>query len=152
MRGKNFDVGFISEFVQECCSENKTSPKDISSEARIRLDRIDSELRRIEELKLKRSKLLDVISSFNVEEETTDNEQKFSSNDAVRLKMSPEIISNIRNNNNASDINLLIQVFGATEKAELFYTLKQLCESGVLLRTKDRKFVPGPNWPEETQV
>ena len=50
----------------ECVKLNKQSPEDFVSEARNRINEIDSKIKEVEQLKLNRTKLLDVIEHFSV--------------------------------------------------------------------------------------
>lgn len=64
MRGKKSDAEFISEFIAECVRSGHDTPDEIVKRARQDINRIDDEIRRVEQLRITRSKLLDVISTF----------------------------------------------------------------------------------------
>ncbi len=64
-KGKKIDHEFVSEFIQKCVKENKKTSKEIVLEAKEIIKKIDKQLIKINELKKKRSKLLDVIGSFD---------------------------------------------------------------------------------------
>ncbi len=72
MRGRKIDSEFLSQFITDCISNNKTSTDDIISCAKIQIESIDNKIKEVEELRLKRSKLLDVVLTF----EKTDNSRK----------------------------------------------------------------------------
>jgi hypothetical protein len=64
MRGKKTDPLFVSQFIQESVQGGAETPDQIIARAKKIVEQIDEEIRAIEGKKIKRSKLLDVISSF----------------------------------------------------------------------------------------
>ena len=72
MRGKKIDTEFLSAFIQECVTSGADSPEAIADRAKLAILKIDKEIMEVEKKKIKRSKLLDVISSF----EKPDNSAK----------------------------------------------------------------------------
>lgn len=64
MKGKKSDTAFIAEFVGECAKQGIFSPNEISEKAKSEIESIDNNIRKISDLKNKRSKLLDVLDSF----------------------------------------------------------------------------------------
>ena len=65
MRGKKIDTDFLSHFIQESVELGFESPKQIATRAKDIIKDIDDEIKEIELKKIKRSKLLGVISSFD---------------------------------------------------------------------------------------
>lgn len=74
MRGKKTDPSFIAEFIQESVQSGIETPDQIVQRAKDMIEQIDEEIRLIEKKKVVRSKLLDVISSF--EKQTKDKSQE----------------------------------------------------------------------------
>jgi hypothetical protein len=70
MRGKKIDTEFVSSFILNCASLGKCSSEEIISSAKNEIQEIDKQIKHVEELKIKRSKLLDVILSFDKVEKT----------------------------------------------------------------------------------
>lgn len=64
MKGKKIDKEFVSDFIKECIKNNKITPSEFISEARFQISEIDNKIIEVVKLKPLRSKLLDVISSF----------------------------------------------------------------------------------------
>lgn len=64
MRGKKSDAEFISGFIAECIRSGHDTPDEIVKQARQDILRIDDEIKRVEQLRITRSKLLDVIATF----------------------------------------------------------------------------------------
>jgi hypothetical protein len=64
MRGKKSDPEFISQFIQESVQEGLDTPDQIVQRAKQMIQHIDEEIRSIETKKVTRSKLLDVVNSF----------------------------------------------------------------------------------------
>lgn len=74
MRGKKADPVFISQFIQESVQSGMETPDQIVQRAKNMIDQIDEEIRAIEIKKAIRSKLLDVIASF--EKQTKDKSEE----------------------------------------------------------------------------
>ena len=64
MRGKKIDTDFLSEFIQECVMLGIDSPEAITLHAKKLITQIDEDIKAVEKKKVKRSKLLDVVTSF----------------------------------------------------------------------------------------
>lgn len=73
MRGKKTDPVFISQFIQESVRDGIETPEQIVQRAKNMIEQIDEEIKAIETKKLTRSKLLDVIASF--EKKSADRSQ-----------------------------------------------------------------------------
>jgi len=64
MRGKKIDFEFVSEFITHCVQSGYDTPEAIVSHARKNISFIDEAIKAVELKKIERSKLLDVIASF----------------------------------------------------------------------------------------
>lgn len=64
MRGKKTDPAFVSSFIQECVQNGFETPEQITKQAKHLINQIDADIQEVEKKKIKRSKLLDVIASF----------------------------------------------------------------------------------------
>jgi hypothetical protein len=64
MRGKKTDPEFVSQFLAQCISRGLIAPEEMVKAAKSELQVIDDKIKEVEQLKLKRSKLLDVIRTF----------------------------------------------------------------------------------------
>jgi hypothetical protein len=64
MRGKKSDSAFVAQFISESVQEGIETPDQIVQRAKKQIAQIDEEIRAIEAKKIVRSKLLDVILSF----------------------------------------------------------------------------------------
>lgn len=144
MRGKSIDVDFISGFVQECVANGKQTPKEIASEARIKIDRIDDQIRQVENLKGERSRLIDVVNSFDSSEENDSAESgTFATSACLSDALTNQIYSFVKESKLIS-INDLLEKFGHGNKNKIFLGVKQLTEAGLVARDESKKFVPGP--------
>jgi secreted Zn-dependent insulinase-like peptidase len=74
MRGKKADPVFISQFIQESVQSGMDTPDQIVQRAKDMINQIDEEIRAVEIKKATRSKLIDVIASF--EKQTKDKSQE----------------------------------------------------------------------------
>lgn len=75
MRGRKTDSEFISEFITVCVQSGIDTPEDIITHAKFLVSEIDEEIMRIEKRKITRSKLLDVISTFDRSNKTRKPEE-----------------------------------------------------------------------------
>jgi hypothetical protein len=64
MRGKKVDTEFLSGFISKCVSQNKTAQEEIVQAAKNEIATIDAKIIEVEKLRVIRSKLLDVVSTF----------------------------------------------------------------------------------------
>lgn len=75
MRGKKIDPEFVSQFIAQCVSQGLTTPEEMIKVAKSKLQIIDDKIKEVEQLKLNRSKLLDVIYTFD-KPESKENEAR----------------------------------------------------------------------------
>lgn len=64
MKGKKVDNQFVSNFISSCIKNGIESQDEIITHAKALVKDIDAEIKKVEEQKVLRSKLLDVISTF----------------------------------------------------------------------------------------
>ena len=76
-KGKVINHTFVSNFIEKCVLDGKSSSNDICDLALLKIDQIDRELARIQKLKNKRSNLLDVVLSFEIEKKSKDFEKRY---------------------------------------------------------------------------
>lgn len=134
MRGKKSDIDFVSDFISECTEVGKDSPELIVNEAKARIQQIDLKIKEVELLKSTRSKLLDVISTF----------------DEVKLKVEQTKdlqLFNIKNHHICKPICLLLQDKPIklndictkinVNAQDILFCIKQLLEYKVVSKTGD---------------
>lgn len=71
MRGKKSDQAFVAEFIAEAIKHGIETPDEIIRDAKKKIEQIDKEIREIEAKKVVRSKLLDVILTFEKQVKST---------------------------------------------------------------------------------
>lgn len=133
MRGKKIDRDFVSQFILSCSLQNKCCSHEIINEAKDQISKIDSKIQEIENLKKTRSKLLDVILSFD-----TITKEKFSEIEKQNihlfkidnLVLSKEICDLLKSKNdiNIKDINKKYS------EDEIIWCLKQLLTNKVIIK------------------
>jgi hypothetical protein len=64
MRGRKVDSEFVSEFISQCVQFQIDTLEGIVKAAQKGIAEIDAEIRHLERQKIRRSKLLDVVSAF----------------------------------------------------------------------------------------
>lgn len=135
MRGKRSDPEFVSRFIQESVKVGAQTPQAIAKRAREQIEQIDAEIRALETKKVVRSKLLDVIASFEAPDKNKTEEAKllpfFNINYPQKCKEICELL------HREKSIPLLTWMGGwKTEQiAELNFCIKQLKEANIIARS-----------------
>lgn len=141
MRGKKADPVFISQFIQESVQSGVESPDQIVQRAKNMIEQIDEEIRSIEAKKITRSKLLDVISTFEKQVKDKTEEAKllplFGLEYSDECKEICEAIASM----------WIIEVddsHNATHK----YCIKQLTEQKIINRLGKNRFTKGDRFDD----
>jgi hypothetical protein len=136
MRGKKSDSEFISEFITQCVTTGIDTPELIVNYAKNIICGIDEEIKRIEQKKIYRSKVLDVINTF----EKTENKNKLEEAKLLSFyKLShPEICKDICFSlKEAKSLPALSWASFGDNAAEHNFCVKQLLEFKVLAKIGD---------------
>lgn len=140
MRGKKTDPGFISFFIQESVNAGAETPEEIVQRAKKAIAQIDEEIRAIERAKATRSKLLDVIASFEkpVKDKTEDAKILgfFKLRDPQRCK---EVCDLLKEHSSLPIASLV--------DASYNFCIKQLLEAKIIMRFEDQ-LAPGERFGE----
>lgn len=135
MKGKKVDSEFLSSFIEQCISNNKNTTEDILSEARVKISEIDMKIVEAEKLKIVRSKLLDVVHTFDKPKNISKSE------DAKILplfKIANQHICKFicdKIKNGPSKLSSII--VDKYPKTDMMFSLKQLLEAKIIIRTGD---------------
>lgn len=70
MKGKKIDSEFVTTFIENCVNNNIFSTDQILQSAKSQINDIDAKIKEVESLKKTRSKLLDVVLTFEQKEST----------------------------------------------------------------------------------
>lgn len=135
MRGKKTDPVFIAEFISEAVQHGMVTTDEIVQDAKKKIDQIDQEIRAMEAKKILRSKLLDVIASF---EKTTTNkleEAKILSFFKIQYPQTcKDICESLKE---VKSLPALSWASFSTDAAEHNYCIKQMIEAKVIARSGD---------------
>src|SRR5260221_14283399 len=74
MRGKKSDQAFVAEFIAEAVQHGIETPEEIIRDAKKKIEQIDLEIKAIEAKKILRSKLIDVIATFEKQVKSTSSD------------------------------------------------------------------------------
>jgi hypothetical protein len=135
MRGKKIDAEFVSNFIINCALSGKSSSTEIIASAKAHIEDIDRKIKAVEELKITRSKLLDVILSFDkVEKAKPSNldKQVISFYDIKDLHIGKYICDLIKNKDKIKVSN--IQGFKDTD---VNWCIKQLILHKIICKKQD---------------
>lgn len=76
MKGKKFDSQFFSDFIMSCVKKDISKSEDIAATAQKEIDAINEKIIQAEKLKLRRSKLLDVVATLKEPEKFSEGDNK----------------------------------------------------------------------------
>ena len=131
MRGKKSDPEFISKFILGCVEQGMETPEEIVAHAKETINQLDEELRKVDEKRAFRSKLLDVIASFEkpVKDKTEDAKILgfFKLRDPQRCK---EVCDLIKEHESLPTASLV--------DASYNFCIKQLLEAKIIVRHEDQ--------------
>lgn len=133
MKGKRTDPIFISQFIQESVQKGAETPDQIMDRAKNIIGLIDEEIRGMEAKKITRSKLLDVISSFekSVKDKTEDAKMLgfFKIRDPMRCKEICELVKNFEY------LPMTSWPFSSNDDTTQYnFCIKQLLEARIIIR------------------
>jgi len=135
MRGRKIDSEFLSNFIAECVSKNKITQKDIALEAKSKISEIDTKIQEVETLKKIRSKLLDVVFTFDDIKKSSKNDigilPFFKINNLHICKFICDLIlkdhckiTDLKNND-------------TYKNSDIIFCIKQLIKYNIILRIND---------------
>lgn len=64
MKGKKTDSEFLSNFISDCLQNGKISQEEILETANLKIIELDQKIKEINNIKILRSKLLDIVHAF----------------------------------------------------------------------------------------
>lgn len=148
MKGKKKDVLFISEFIADCVVAGKDTPQDIVRHAKNLIANCDEEIKRVESLRIKRSKLLDVIETF---ESTSKNHKPEEVKILSFIKIQNAKICGWICRSLADKAVKIDDLFCAEiSKQDIIFAIKQLLEYKIISKVGD-SFIRGELFEEYLQ-
>jgi hypothetical protein len=134
MRGKKSDQVFVAEFISDAVQRGIETPIEIVQDAKRKIEQIDEEIRAIEAKKILRSKLLDVILTFEKQMKETSEDAKLLPFFKLAYPYTCKFICDIAKTHSI-EIGEKFQVLGSGESdPQMRYSIKQLLECKVLQR------------------
>lgn len=132
MKGKRSDPEFISDFISNCIKNGIETPENIINIAKKKISEIDDEIKRVEQQKIIRSKLLDVVSSFEKPIKSTHiNEIK-----ALEFfKIQNSQICYYICTNLKRGVQTIESLSGKYQEGDLIFCIKQLLEHKVICKS-----------------
>ena len=134
MSGHKLDIEFVSEFISESIENGSTSDESILERAKLELKQIDNKIIEVERLKVRRSKILDVISTFDKQNKQKDN-KAISLYNISNVNVSRLICLKVN-----SSLEKLLEL--KVNKEDLIFTIKQLIDNKILIKENNR-FIKG---------
>jgi hypothetical protein len=129
MRGKKSDPEFISNFIAKCTQKGILTPEEIVKAAKIEIQVIDDKIKEAEALKLRRSKLLDVVFAFD-KNKTKEEVVKFLPFFKIQYPQTCKFICDKLKNGPLPTPTTI----SGTSNPEFVFTIKQLLEAKIAAR------------------
>lgn len=134
MRGKKTDPIFISDFMRESIQEGFQTPDQIVQRAKNIIASIDDEIKAIEAKKITRSKLLDVIATFEKPAKDKTDDAKMLPFFKLSYPLSCKYICELVKKAPVT-IGEKLQLMGSGDPdPHMKFSVKQLLECGILTR------------------
>lgn len=134
MRGKKSDQVFVAEFIQRCAVSGIETPNAIVEYAKLLIKGIDDDIREIEKKKITRSKLLDVILTFEKQTKSTSEDAKFLSFFKLEYPLMCKFVCDVVKKG-PIEVGEKLQALGSGENdPTMRFSIKQLLECKVLTR------------------
>lgn len=134
MKGKKSDPDFLSTFIANCVSLNKTSQDDIINAAQQEIDLINQKIIEVEKMKVRRSKLLDVINVFSTPQSSHKEEAKILSFFRIQHPNICRYICDFLKKENVK-LDLLYDI--GFSKPDILFCIKQLQEHKIITKIGD---------------
>lgn len=134
MRGKKTDTGFLSQFISQCVSNNIIDQDGIVSQARTEISAIDKQIQEVEKLKITRSKLLDVVATF--EKKTSSHKEEIKILSFFKLQ-NPDICKYICDQLKDENMKMETLFLGWHPVADIIFCVKQLLEHKIISKAGD---------------
>lgn len=139
MRGKKIDNDFLSNFIAECATSNKSTTEEVLFEAKNEISLINEKVKEVERLKIRRSKLLDVITVFEENSKKSlskESEMNLSYFNIQNQHICKFLCDSLKNNSliiNSIESNIY-------SKSDILYCIKELLEHKIIYRTGECLF------------
>lgn len=138
MRGKKSDQVFVAEFIAEAVRNGIETPAEMVQDAKKKIAQIDEEIKAIEAKKILRSKLLDVVLTFEKQIKETSEDARLLPFFKLDYPRTCKFICDIAKEHSI-EIGEKFQALGSGESdPQMRYSIKQLLECKVLHREGNR--------------
>lgn len=144
MRGKKVDIDFVSEYISECATNNVVGTNAIVEKVSEEVAQIDAQIKAVEDLKKRRSKLLDVISTLNKQAKNKSGSEVIEFFRLSSIVTSANIITMMKNNALSLDI---FEDYPEKEQDKIFLAIKEMIRIEILSK-KDNDIRPGDRFEE----
>jgi hypothetical protein len=134
MRGKKSDRAFVAEFIETSIQNGITTPSEMVQKAKEIIEQIEREIKAIEERKSLRSKLLDVILTFEKQTKSTSEDAKFLSFFKLEYPAMCKFICDIVRKHPIEVGEKLMPLGSGENDPTMKFSIKQLLECKVLNR------------------
>lgn len=138
MRGKKIDTDFLSQFILECVATGNSSSEDIIKIAKSQIEDIDVKIRDVEKMKIVRSKLLDVICSFDLSKKEVSKTDKkiLSFYDIQNMHISKYICDLLKDNDNIK-VTLIKGKNNSFKETDVAWCIKQMLSHKIIYKLHD---------------
>ena len=153
------DPNFMVNFVQSCVANGHNTTEAMISEAESQISEIDSKLKTMEKLKVKKVNLRSVLKQLGSAKKPAqeaadwDFSMELADMGGYRQKLLVSICDYIENNPECSATEVRDAVGSYEEQKQVYWAIKWLSGRNIISHNSDRKLVQGSDWskrPNET--
>lgn len=134
MRGKKSDRAFVAEFISESVQHGIETPAEIIQDAKNKIAQIDREIKAIEAKKILRSKLIDVILTFEKQTKSTSEDAKLLSFFKLEYPLMCKFVCDIVKKGPIEVGEKLMPLGAGESDPTMKFSIKQLLECKVFSR------------------
>lgn len=134
MRGKKVDINFVSDYISHCAKDNVVGTNAITEKVLEEISQIDAQIKAVEELKRRRSKLLDVITTLNKETKNKSGSEVIEFFRLSSISVSANIINMMKGRALSLDT---FEDYPEKEQDKIFLAIKEMLKIGILVRSDD---------------
>ena len=144
MKGKKADTNFIADFVSSSAKQGIITPIDIVKRAQSEIEAIDNQLKKINDLKKKRSKLIDVVMSFKYgTKDNAEEKELLQFHQITNLSLAASLCKSL-------PILDKVEFFTEVLGKDALFIVKQLCSLKILKIENLTKLVPAKRYNDFT--
>lgn len=140
MKGKKVDIDFMNQYIVDCISDGLVTMESILSITKNKISEIDKQIIELEKLKKMRSKLIDIVNSFDKSEKDNSKAKTILKFFSVENKDIAKLIINSLDSNLCVKYQTILHKCHNYPLSDLSKCLKQLKDLDIIIYNNDDIF------------